>query len=211
MLSGTRSCGRAGPARLGSTARQIERQRRAEHRIGALGGAVQALRLGIFFHQRHAGGFARRVLQIAQGFRVDREEAAGRAIFRRHVGDGGAVLQRHLVEARPVEFHELADHAVLAQHLRDGQHQIGGGDAFAQFARQLEADHFGNEHGNRLAEHGRFGLDAADAPAQHRKPVDHRGVAVGSDQRVGEGVGRRSCPSCPCLCASTPSGRDIPD
>jgi hypothetical protein len=32
---------------------------------------------------------------------------------------------------RAVEFDELADHALLAQHLGDGQHEVGGGDAFA--------------------------------------------------------------------------------
>ena len=31
------------------------------------------------------------------------------------------------------------------------------------------------------------GLDAANAPAQHREPVDHGGVAVRADQRVREG------------------------
>ena len=39
----------------------------------------------------------------------------------------------------------------------------------------------------RLAEHRGLGLDAADAPAQHGEAVDHGGVAVGADQRVGIG------------------------
>ena len=33
-----------------------------------------------------------------------------------------------------VELDELADHALLAQHLRDGQHQVGRGRALAQLA-----------------------------------------------------------------------------
>ena len=36
-------------------------------------------------------------------------------------------------------------------------------------------------------EHRGLGLDAADAPAQHGQAVDHGGVAVGADQRVGVG------------------------
>ena len=52
---------------------------------------------------------------------------------------------------------------------------------------ELEADDLGDEHGDRLAEHGRLGLDAADAPAEHAQAVDHGGVAVGADQRVGIG------------------------
>ena len=41
---------------------------------------------------------------------------------------------------------------------------------------------------HRLAEHRRLGLDAADAPAQHAQAVDHRGVRVGADERVGVGL-----------------------
>ena len=46
----------------------------------------------------------------------------------------------------------------------------------------------GHEHRERLAEHGRLGLDAADAPAEHAEPVDHGGVRVGAHQGVGEGL-----------------------
>jgi hypothetical protein len=91
---------------------------------------------------------------------------------------------------RAEEFDELADHALLAQHLRDGQHEVGGGRALRQLAGQFEADHVGDQHGDGLAEHGGLRLDAADAPAQHAHAVDHGGVAVGAVQRVriGEGL-----------------------
>jgi hypothetical protein len=56
----------------------------------------------------------------------------------------------------------------------------------AQLARELEADHVGREHVDRLAEHGGLGLDAAHAPADDTDAVDHGGVAVGAHQRVGE-------------------------
>ena len=98
--------------------------------------------------------------------------------------------RRQVVEARAVELDELADHALLAQHLGDGEHEIGGGDALVDPAGHLEADDFGDQHGDRLAEHRRFGLDAADAPAEHGEAVDHGGVAVGADQRIG--IGDRS-------------------
>src|SRR6185437_13998223 len=42
------------------------------------------------------------------------------------------------------------------------------------------------EHRERLAEHRRFGLDAADTPAEDTEPVHHRGVGIGADERVGE-------------------------
>ena len=166
---------------------EVERERVGEDRIGRQAGAVRRPAPW----RRPRPGDARRLaaggLEIAERLGVDREEAAGRAIFRRHIGDRRAVGDRHRVEARAVELDELADHALLAQHLRDGQHEIGRGDALAQFALELEADHLGQQHRQRLAEHRGLRLDAADAPAEHGEAVDHRGVAVGADQRVGIG------------------------
>ena len=49
------------------------------------------------------------------------------------------------------------------------------------------ADHLRDQHRDRLAQHGGLGLDSADAPAQHAQAVDHRGVRIGADQRVGIG------------------------
>ena len=49
----------------------------------------------------------------------------------------------------------------------------------------MEADHFGDDHRDRLAEHRRLRLDPADAPAEHAEPVDHRRMAVGADERIG--------------------------
>ena len=109
----------------------------------------------------------------------------------RHVADRGAVGQRQRGDAGAVELDELADHAVLAQHLGDRQHQVGGGGALGQVAVELEADDARDEHRDRLAEHGRLGLDAADAPADHADAVDHRGVRVGADAGVGVGLRAR--------------------
>ncbi len=53
-----------------------------------------------------------------------------------------------------------------------------------------EADDLRDQHGHGLAEHGRLGLDAADAPAEHAEAVDHGGVRVGADERVGIGAAR---------------------
>ena len=53
---------------------------------------------------------------------------------------------------------------------------------------ELEADDFGNQHGEGLAEHGGFGLDPADAPAEDAEAIDHGGVRVGADERIGVGL-----------------------
>ena len=52
----------------------------------------------------------------------------------------------------------------------------------------LKPTTFGNQHGDRLPEHRRLRLDAADAPAEHAQPIHHRRVAVGPNQgvRVGD-------------------------
>jgi hypothetical protein len=44
-------------------------------------------------------------------------------------GVGGIEAEAAMVEAGAVELHELADHALLAQHLGDGEHEVGGGGA----------------------------------------------------------------------------------
>ena len=163
---------------------QVERQGVGENGIGRAGLTPHALRPGVGLHQGDALGFPGAPGEVVDGFAVDGEEPAGRAVFRRHVGDGGAVREPEIVEARPVELDELPDHAALAQHLGHGQHQIGRGGTFAKPAGELEADDIGQQHRDRLTEHRRLGLDAADAPAEHGEAVDHCRVAVGADQGV---------------------------
>ena len=45
---------------------------------------------------------------------------------------------------------------------------------------------FGDQHRERLAQHGGLRFDSADAPAEHAQAVDHRGVRVGADERIGK-------------------------
>ena len=173
----------------------VQRQRVGKDRVGAAGVAPHALRAGIGLDQRDAVFVAARQTQVVDRHLIDREDAAGRAVFGRHVADGSAVGQRHVAQPLAVELDELADHALGAEHLRHRQHQVGGGHAFPQPAGQPEADDVRDEHRDGLAEHGRLRLDAAHAPAQHAQPVDHRGVAVGAVAAVGvdidiAGIGR---------------------
>ena len=118
----------------------VEMQTVREHRIRRIRGAPHALGFGIGLDERDALGIAARGRQIIDRPLIDREEAARRAIFRRHIGNGGAVRDGHVIEPRTVELDEFSDHAPLAQHLRHGQHEIGRRDAFLEPAGQLEAD-----------------------------------------------------------------------
>jgi len=65
--------------------------------------------------------------------------------------------------------------------------EVGGGHPGPETTFEADADHPGYLHRQRLAQHHRLSLDAADAPGEHAQRVDHRRVAVGTDQRVRPG------------------------
>ncbi len=167
---------------------KVEFQRIGEHGVRRFGMTEHALCLQVFRRQLDAVFLTAGLAQVIQRQVINREEAAGRAIFRGHVGDGRTVGNRQVVKGGAEEFDKLADNALLAQHLRDRQHEVGGGRPLGQLANQLEADHIGDEHGDRLAQHRGFRLDPANAPAQNAHAVDHGGVAVRAEQGVGIGV-----------------------
>ncbi len=146
----------------------------------------QALFLGVGLDQSHVRPVASGEAQVAQRDVVDREDHTGGAVFGCHVADRGPVLERELGESRSVHLDELAHHPVVAQQLGDGEHQIGGGGPLGQLPGQAKTDHGWNEHRERLTEHGRFGLDAAHAPAEDAESVHHGRVGVGPHEGVGE-------------------------
>ncbi len=148
----------------------------------------QPLFLGILLHQRYRFLRTSREAQVFERDLIDREDRGGRSEFGAHVADGGAVRQRNFSDALSVEFDELPDHAVLAQHLGDGQDHVGCGGAGRDSAGQPEAHNPRDQHGYGLAQHGRLGFDAADAPAQHAQAVDHGGVGVRADAGVRVGA-----------------------
>ena len=155
---------------------QIEVQTVRENRIRRIRGAPHALGFSIGLDERDALGLAARGRQIVDRPLINREEAARRTIFGRHIGNSGAVSDGHVIEPRTVELDELSDHAPLAQHLRHRQHEIGCSDAFFEPAGQLEAYHLRQQHRDLLAEHHGLGLDTSHAPSQHGQTIDHRGV-----------------------------------
>ncbi len=158
--------------------------------VARLDGRVvpQALFPGVRLDEGDVLGVTAGEREVLDGLGVDREDRAGRAELGAHVADRGAVGQRHRADTGAVELDELADNAVLTQHFGDREHEVGRGGAGRQFAVQLEADDARNQHRHGLAEHGGLGLDAADPPAEHAEAVDHRGVAVGADERVRVGL-----------------------
>jgi len=136
----------------------------------------QALLPGIGLDQGNLLLAATGEAQVVAGDFVDGEHRGRGAELGAHVADRGAVGQRHRRDSLPVELDELADDAVCAQHLGDRQDNVRCRDARRDLAKQLEAHDPRDEHGDGLAEHGRLGLDAADAPGQDTQAVDHGGV-----------------------------------
>ena len=115
---------------------------------------------------------------------VEGEETHGGTVFRCHVGHGGAVRQGKTGSAFAEEFHELAHHALLAQHLGDVQGQIRGGDALAQLAAQVHTHDLRHQESDRLAEHAGLCLNATHTPGHNTQPVNHGGVGIGTHQCV---------------------------
>ena len=154
--------------------------------VGCSSGSCQRpFSLAVGLDERDAVLAAAGQAQVAERLLVDREEAARRAVLRRHVPDRGAVGERQAREPVAEVLDELPDDAGLAQDLRHREDEVGRGRALGQRAVEPEADDLRHEHRDRLAEHRRLGLDPADAPAEHAEAVDHRRVRVGADDRVG--------------------------
>jgi len=154
------------------------------HAKQALRAVVVLVRAAVFFA-------AARRPQVVDALGVNGEEAHRRPVFRGHVGDGCPVHHRQRRGARPEELDKLPHHPRLPQPLGHRQRQVRRGDALAQFAEQVHADDIRREQIDRLAQHAGFRLDAAHAPAHDAQPVNHRGVGIRADQRVGVEQGRR--------------------
>ena len=170
----------------GDDFREVEFQAVGENRIGSLVGAEEALFFRVGFDEADLLFAAAGEAKIRERFCVDGEEAHRRAIFGRHIRDRGAVGKSEAREAGAVELDEFSDDAFFAQNFGDGKDEVGGRGAFRQTAMEFESDDSWNQHRERLAEHSRFRFDAADAPAEDAEAIDHRGVRIGADERIGE-------------------------
>ena len=177
--------GRAG--QRGHHVAQVERDQLGVDRLGRRRVVPQALGLGVGLDQREVRLLAPGEAQVVERHLVDGEHGAGRPVLGAHVADGGPGLEGQRGHPRPEALDEGADHAVVAEQLGHGEHDVGRRDAGLGFARNAQPHHGGQQHGEGLAQHGRLRLDPAHAPAEHAEPVDHHGVRVGADQAVAVG------------------------
>ncbi|MNZ56608.1 hypothetical protein D3C78_745560 [compost metagenome] len=179
---------RVGGARQGAHhAGQIE----AQHALVL--GARQAVGpearlLGIGLHQLDLFTITAGEPQVVDGLLIDEEHGRGGAVFRRHVGDGGAIPQGQGARALTTKLQVGADHFFLAQELGQGEHHVGGGDASLRLATELDADDLRQAHPGGAPQHHVLGFQTAHAHRDHPEGVDVGGVAVGADTgvRVGD-------------------------
>jgi hypothetical protein len=107
------------------------------------------------------------------------------AVLRGHVSNSSSISKVKVLHASAIKFDELPNDSSLSEHLDDGEYAVSSGDVVLELASELETDHLGQDHGNGFSEHDSLSFDSADTPSGHSEPIDHGGVGVGTDTRVG--------------------------
>mmetsp|Transcript_2208 Transcript_2208/g.5228 ORF Transcript_2208/g.5228 Transcript_2208/m.5228 type:complete len:373 (-) Transcript_2208:195-1313(-) len=159
-----------------------------EHRrVGWRGSALlaeHALRTGVCLHPGNTFSVAVCLTEIADGYFVRGKETHRGTIFRSHVGQRGTIGQRDMRGTRTEELDKLANHAVFAQGLGDGEHKIRRGATGGQFAHQTEAYHLRQHHADGLSQKSGLCFDTTNTPTDNTETIDHGGVRVGTDHTV---------------------------
>ena len=125
---------------------------------------------------------------VVQRLLIDGEDRTGSTVFGAHVAQGRAVGQGDVPDTGTEELDKFAHHPGLAEQLRNCEHEVGRCGSLRQLTGQFQSDHLGDQHAHRLAEHGGLRLDTTDSPTENTEAVDHRGVGVGTHQRVRVGL-----------------------
>ena len=123
---------RSSKARLDRS--EIERKQFRIFRFRCFVVVEKSLLAAISLDQSNLLGAASAKFQIFQTLFIDGEDAAGSAVFRRHVGNRSAIGKRQITQAGPEVLNKFPHDSMLAQHFSDRQNQIGSRSAFAQTA-----------------------------------------------------------------------------
>jgi len=124
-------------------------------------------------------------LEVGESFLIDGEVAHGGSVLGCHISNGGAIREGEFSGAGAIEFDKLTNDFVMAKNLGECEGKVGGGGGGGEFASEVDPDDFRGEEGEWLTEHSRFGFDSADAPTHDAETVDHGGMGIGADERVG--------------------------
>ena len=151
---------------------------------GSLEGAEELLGLQVLLNVGDLLLRAASLDEVLDGGLIDGEETHGGSVLGGHVGESGTVLDGHGLQTITKVLDELADTSVLPQLLSDSEDQIGGGGTRGELALQLEPNNLGEDHGDLLTAHDGLSLQTTNTPSTDTETVDHRGVRVGTDNRV---------------------------
>ena len=127
-----------------------------------------------------------RHLQIGYRLLIHGEESHRGTVFRCHIRDGGSVRNRQLFHTRAEVFHELFNHPVFSDQLREAEDKVRGCNTFSDLAVQLHTDDLRDLHVVGLSKHHGLCFYPADAPTQNADPVDHRCVRVRTHKGIRE-------------------------
>lgn len=155
-------------------------------RVGcrAVIGAEQALSLEVLSDHLDTMGVSADQIEVLNGLVIDWEEAHGRTVLRRHVGNRSPVSKGKVGATITEELNELANDTTFAEHVSACKNQISGSGVRRKLASEFKADNLGQNHGNLLAKHDRLSLDTSDTPADNTEAIDHSGVRISADARV---------------------------
>src|SRR5204863_7698037 len=103
-------------------------------------GSEEALLLRVSLDKVDLLAIAAGDFQVTQRLLIDWEQRGRRAVLRAHVAEGRSVGDGKTGESVTAELDELVDHAVLAEHLGEGQDEVGRGRSRRQRAEEAHAD-----------------------------------------------------------------------
>ena len=165
---------------------QVELEQLAELWCLCAGDAEESLFLRVSLDEIDLLAIAASDLEVTKSLLINWEQRGRRAVLRAHVAQGRPVRDRKTGESVTAELDELVDHAVLAEHLCERQHEVGRGRSRGQRAEEAHADDNRWWKVGGLPEDRGLRLDSTRAPPQDAQAVDHRGVRIGAHQRVGD-------------------------
>ena len=185
VASGTRSCGRRGPASDGSTDERSS-STTCEYVAGSSGSCQSA------FSLQYASTSAIRSAErpVSRRYRSVSSSTGKKPHVAPYSGDMFPIVARSasgsVCSPCPKYSTNFPTTPVSRRICVTVRTRSVAVAPSGQRAGQPEAHDLRHEHRDRLAEHRGLRLDAADAPAEHAEPVDHRRVRVRADERVRE-------------------------
>ena len=146
--------------------------------------APHALRFDVAFDQIYMVRRATGLPQVTERFLIDGKEAHGGPEFGGHVCNCGAIRQREVIQCRPAELYNSRQYVGASQELRQSQNDVGTHDARLRDSSEAATDDARCQQAHGLIEHRGGCFDAANSPPKYAQCVDHRSVAVHSNQSV---------------------------